>query len=569
MLNSEIGQARSKSITSLKDQPYQNLDAVPRSAVFTKTVIVNFILDLAGYTSNKALYDLKVMEPSFGAGNFLIEIVSRLLNSCRGQAHSKTLINKLADAVRAVELDSSLVCVTKARLLNLLLQHGFSQKSSEVLIDRWIIHGNFLLVPIETTFDFVLGNPPYVRHESISESEMLEYRRRFKTIYDRADLYIPFLERSLSLLNDDGKLGTICADRWMKNKYGGPIRSLISEEYHLEMYIDMTEVNAFEVEVSAYPAITVIGRSKGRKTRIAHNPEISEVSLKELTKAFHSKSKLRDTSPVIEMMNITNGTEPWLLGASEESAIVRRLESAFPAIEEVGCKIGIGVATGADKVFIIDNDSLDIEESRKIPLVTTRDIATGEVVWGGRVVINPYSDDGGLVELDDYPRLKKYFELHKDVIAARHCVRNTDHRWFRTIDRITPSLASREKLLIPDIRGGAHVVFESGNYYPHHNLYFVVSSEWNLRALQAVLLSSVTRLFVSSYSTKMRGGYFRYQAQYLRRLRLPKWSDVSDELRIELQLAAKSREVHLCDLAAFKLYSLSENEIAAIGGTGE
>ena len=268
------------------------------------------------------------------------------------------------------------------------------------------------------------------------------------------------------------------------------------------------------------------------------------------------------------MHDITDGTEPWLMGSSQESDLIRRLESTFPSIEEVGCKIGIGVATGADKVFICDS-ALDIEESRKVPIVTTRDISSGEVDWRGKVVINPYADDGGLVELSEYPRLKMYLELHKEVIAARHCVRKTTDKWFRTIDRIIPGLASRPKLLIPDIRGEAHVVFEDGQYYPHHNLYFVISDDWDLRALQAVFLSSVTKLFVSSYSTKMRGGYFRYQAQYLRRLRLPRWNDVSAELRSELKMAARSRNQKLCNLAASKLYALTENEIAAIGGIGE
>lgn len=65
--------------------------------------------------------------------------------------------------------------------------------------------------------------------------------------------------------------------------------------------------------------------------------------------------------------------------------------------------------------------------------------------------------------------------------------------------------------MIPDIKGEAHVVFEDGNLYPHHNLYFVTSDEWDLRALQAVLLSAVTRLFVATYSTRMRGGFLRFR----------------------------------------------------------
>ena len=154
---------------------------------------------------------------------------------------------------------------------------------------------------------------------------------------------------------------------------------------------------------------------------------------------------------------------------------------------------------------------------------------------------------------------------------GRHCAQKIPANWYRTIDRITPSLAVRPKLLIPDIKGEAHVVFENGalSLYPHHNLYYVVSDDWDLRALQAVLLSSLTRLFVATYSTKMRGGFLRFQAQYLRRIRLPRWADVSEALQTELSDAAIKRDLRACNRAVFKLYGLSQNERAIVGGNWE
>lgn len=58
--------------------------------------------------------------------------------------------------------------------------------------------------------------------------------------------------------------------------------------------------------------------------------------------------------------------------------------------------------------------------------------------------------------------------------------------WYRTIDRIYPALTCREKLPIPDIKGDASIVYEEGKLYPHHNLYFITSDEWDVHALQAV-----------------------------------------------------------------------------------
>jgi hypothetical protein len=93
--------------------------------------------------------------------------------------------------------------------------------------------GDFLLLPLEPNFTHVIGNPPYIRQELIPDVLIAEYRRRFKTIYDRADIYVPVIEQSLSLLAPGGRLGFICADRWFKNRYGGPLRRLVADKFHL------------------------------------------------------------------------------------------------------------------------------------------------------------------------------------------------------------------------------------------------------------------------------------------------------------------------------------------------
>lgn len=54
-----------------------------RGAVFTSEGAVTAILDLCRYTSDRPLFELKLLEPSFGNGDFLIPVLQRLLNSIR------------------------------------------------------------------------------------------------------------------------------------------------------------------------------------------------------------------------------------------------------------------------------------------------------------------------------------------------------------------------------------------------------------------------------------------------------------------------------------------------------
>lgn len=540
-----------------------------RGAIFTRSEVVDFILDLAGYTEDQPLHEKRLLEPSFGGGDFLLPIIQRLLSAWRAARPNGTEVDDLGDAIRAVELHHDTFRSTYAAVVALLKREGLSANAATALADRWLSQGDFLLAPLEGQFDFVVGNPPYVRPELIPAPLLAEYRSRYQTMYDRADIYIPFIERSLTALSAGGNLGFICADRWMKNRYGGPLRSLVAERFHLKVYVDMVDTPAFHSDVIAYPAITIISREGGGATRIAHRPSIDRATLTTLAGLLSAPTLPKDAGPVRELARVTNGAEPWLLESSDQMALIRRLEGAFPLLEEAGCKVGIGVATGADKAFIGDFESLNVEPDRKLPLVTTKDIMTGEVQWRGQGVINPFAESGGLVDLGEYPRLRRYLEARRDVIAGRHCAKKAPANWYRTIDRITPALAARPKLLIPDIKGESHIVFEGGELYPSHNLYYVTSDDWDLRALQAVLLSAVSRLFVATYSTKMRGGFLRFQAQYLRRIRIPRWADVPEPLRRELAEAAIKRDVQACNRAVFRLYGLSHEERSALGGNGE
>ncbi|MCL1840722.1 MAG: hypothetical protein FWF75_03080 [Propionibacteriaceae bacterium] len=124
-------------------------------------------------------------------------------------------------------------------------------------------------------------------------------------------------------------------------------------------------------------------------------------------------------------------------------------------------------------------------------------------------------------------------------MAARHTAKtDPDRRWYKTIDRITAALTWQPKLLIPDIRGdGDAIAYDDGTVYPHHNLYHITSDVWDLRALQALLRSGLAHLFVDAYAFKIGGGYLRFQAQYLRRIRIPRWDALTGDQQNELVTA--------------------------------
>ena len=195
----------------------------------------------------------------------------------------------------------------------------------------------------------------------------------------------------------------------------------------------MVGTAAFCSEVNAYPAITVMERrvsnQENKITRVFARPKIDRKALGRLAHEL-TKPKLTTSSDVREIDKIAADGAPWILENFDALALVRRLESRFPTIEEAGCKVGIGAATGADRAFIGDFEELDVEPSRKIPLVMTKDIIKGQVRWRGKGVINPFGDDGGLVRLENYPKLKCYLEEHSKQLAKRYIATKAPQNWY-------------------------------------------------------------------------------------------------------------------------------------------
>lgn len=532
-----------------------------RGAVFTRQPVVDFMLDLIGYTTDKPLWQQRLLEPSFGGGRFVFSAVDRLVAAWKASdaAGDATV---LRNAIRAVELDADTFEQQSVRLERHLVDRGLSFLEAEDLVARWLIHDDFLFAGLGGQFEYVIGNPPYVRQELVEPHLLAQYRANFRSMVGRADLYVAFIERSLRLLSPGGCFSFICADAWTKNDYGRALRMMVTSELHLQYYVDMYGVDAFEVPVGAYPSIAVIANEPNGPTRAALATGADKSYLDELTAALHAEEP--GLHSVVDIPMLVESTDPWLLGTLATVPIIRDLEARFPALVEAGCRVGIGVATGNDKVYIGPLDKLDVEDDRKLPLATNKDVPNGELVWTGKGVINPYKDDGSLVDLALYPRLAKHFEAHKEALLKRHTAKADTRRWYKTIDRITPSLTWEPKLFIPDIKGnGDAIAYDPGTLYPHHNLYFITSAQWNLRALQALLRSGVAHAFVEAYSVKIGGGYLRFQAQNLRRIRIPEWSSISADDQAEMTRAGETGRKLPNSLVA-RIYAISDEDAAIL-----
>lgn len=510
-----------------------NSNAKSLGQYFTKPEVVTLMLDLFDYVPNSKLFNLSILEPAAGDGVFLFSIVDRLFESFK--IHNAFLKNgslkgsvflAAKEAIVAVELDENTYRRLIHEVQNYLIEKGLDIQQSIDLSESWLVNSDFLFWNNDYSkkFDFVVGNPPYIRNESMLDELKKKYRSLFSTYYDRSDIYVPFIEHSLLMLKEKGICSFICTDRFIKNNYGRKLRNFITDSYQVNYFLDIHNSSPFEEDVSAYPCI--FGFSKSSVSVSTHFAKADQISKKEITalKNFVLFDKPHHSIITKTLDEWFKGEEPWVTDFDVKE-ILDVIKARFPTINDVNsidCKIGI--ATGATDLYVVDKELVDeygLEKELLIPLITKKHLTSEGVKWNGTYTIQTFKRNGDPIELDSYPNLQNYLLQFKERLTSRAFVKKAPHKWFCTKERVRIDEIEKPKIMWKDIGNSTKFFEEKGCYYPEHSLYYLLVDGYDSRLLKHVLNSFVSLAFVKAYSTSMRGDYFRFQKQNILQICVP------------------------------------------------
>ena len=498
-------------MTSCNDIYATRSNGIQHGDVFTKTCVVEYMLDIVGYTADKDLSHISIAEPSCGEGEFLMAILKRLKQS--SEQYLFDFNAAFRNCIFAADIDGRKILTCIKRIQNHYPElHNIGLN---VLVEDYLLHQHQLV-------DIIVGNPPYIRYEQIPQEVRSVYKKKFATFYYRADMYVLFFEHSLKQLKPNGKHCFICANRWLKNTYGIKLRQLIATHFHIRLIINLEGANAFNQQVLAYPAITLIENNRtATTTRLAYATDIYRLN--------HINTREVTSPQGQDWSNVFNTKDAY---------------SQLTHIEEQEFQIGIGVATGADGIFISKDIRGTVEGELLIPSINARDLRGNTLLWGGRFLINPYDKNGELIQLNRYPRAKAYLESHKDILAARHKARKNPLKWYATIDKITPELTTMPKILLPDISGNSYIFVDDGHFYPQHNIYYITGKSYNqLCLLAAILMSDFVRKQLDQLTNHMNGGYARWQSQYIKQLQIPNIDNIPTQTGNNLLYSYRARDI--------------------------
>lgn len=410
--------------------------------------------------------DQAVLDPGCGTGEFIDGIV-------RWCAQKRVALPR----VTGVESDPRHLPVLHEKYKRLANVH--------------IRHVDFL-VDDSTTYEFIVGNPPYVGITGLSEREKARYRERYATARGRFDLYMLFFEQALRNLAPGGRLVFITPEKYLYVETAGPLRELLAR-HHVEQ-IRLLPEDTFG-QLVTYPTITVLHKAAPADTQV----------------------RRRDGSLVA--MRTPPGKGSWLPlieGCPPEQAVT---------LGDVCLRISCGVATGADSVFVQPAHGLDPAlRSFAHPTIAGRQLQPEKPDLSHRfVMLIPYDARSRLLPLQRLGALSRYL-LRDDIrqrLLARTCVQRKP--WYAFHETPVLSDILRPKILCKDIGQTPHFwVDRVGNIVPRHSVYYLVPRDpAAIDVIVAYLRSPAAHQWLLQNCQRASKGFLRLQSRVLRRLPLP------------------------------------------------
>jgi adenine-specific DNA-methyltransferase len=463
-----------------------------RCGVYTQDSTAKSMLRRIGWTEHADLSRARLLDPCVGDGAFVVPAAENLIASLRRTATPLTR-ETLAGRILGVELHRPAFLEAREALRSALLRCRIDGSLAERALDDWLRNDDFLLRDFPgATFTHVVANPPYLRWGKLPPGLSASYRARLPGAWTSGDLSIAFIARMIELAADGGRLAILASDRWMYAAHAAKFR----EEWLPKVRVDGVEpVNPLEVfrtPVSTYPVIATLTR-----TDLGARPPAPK------------RQPADSTLP----------------------AIIDVWSSRFPPIVQAGCEIRVGPALGLEEAFV--GPALDVEHELLLPYLRPREIVGDRLAWEGDRVVSVHSPGRGLIDLRRHPRAARHLGRFRERLEGRACVnrKNGAERWYRTIDRVDRTLWSREKILLPEIFSVPRIALDQAGHIPAHSIYAIFSKSWPLAVLRDLLACGVLGAVMECIAPRIGGGCKRCYKRFLSRLPLPRWEELSDDLR--------------------------------------
>jgi hypothetical protein len=434
-------------------------------------------------------------------------------------------------------------------------------------------------------FDVVIGNPPYMRIQELKDFIDI-YKLLFKSAQTgNYDLYIPFVEKSIDLINGKGILNFILPHKFIIADFGKGLRTLLHQRKLIERIIHFGHELVFQ-EATTYTCLLFITK------QINSEIEYIEIKPDNLSQdQLFRKIKL-DSLPEIE---------PWNLTDNKTSEIISKLQRNPFRLNHLLDSIFSGIQTSADKIYTIvgyeENglvigtnkltlDEVKIEKGLLKPVIKGEDIKRYSSIKSDTFVLFPYHlTDGKALPMEEefikskFPFGYNYFKsFEKELRNRENGKMDSNDKWFLYNYPKNLFISNQYKFVSPDITYGMNVTIEDGNYCLKNGAYgIVLKNEFQQYEYQilAILNSKLIWYYLQATGNVLRGGYFRFNTKYIMPFPIPNLLKIKDSELIgivnkilEIKKSDSTTDTIALeaeiDQVIYKIYDLTEEEIQII-----
>ena len=591
---------------------------------------------------------LRVLDPACGSGSFLTGAYQYLLDwhlrqyrenpqryNNRIRHSTDGLILRieekrriLLDNIYGVDLDQNAVEVSKLSLLLKMLENerdtldieepllpdlsgnikwgnsliGSDFFSGEDLADLddeellrvkpfdWASGSGFGEIMAAGGFDAVIGNPPYVRQETLGKDFKDYAKRHFETYAGTADLYTYFIERGVKLLNENGLFGIIVANKWLRARYGKPLRQWLKKQAIREI-VDFGDLPVFQ-QATTYPCILTIGKGGTSDPFAAAQVDSLEFSnLREYTETRRY---------AVEQSLLDDGG--WSLARQEVQMLLRKLFDAGLSLEEyVNGKFHYGIKTGLNEAFVIDSatkDRLIAEHASSAeiikPFLAGRDIKRYIDPVVNRFVI--FTRRG--IDIEKFPAIKTYLAQYRNRLEPKPVGwqgvwqgrKPGSYMWYEIQDTVAYFDAfEKPKIIYPNICKRPEFTMDFAFRYTNQKCFIITVAD---KYLLGILNSQLMMFYFQTTIPKLRGDFYEPGFAFMRSfpIRAIDFDNPADKAMhdkmvalvermldlhrqagltvvqrglVEQRIEAVDREI---DELVYRLYGLSEAEVGIVEG---
>jgi adenine-specific DNA-methyltransferase len=455
--------------------------------IFTPSTIVTKMLDQLEYFGDN-IKTKSIFEPSFGGGAFLKQITERIFEYSESNHLTPDETISILNNVHGVEIDPKWHANTVKMLTDICKEHGIDYNWSN------LICGDTTTISINYKYDLCVGNPPFIRIHDLQEDERQRIQQHYQFGQGNTDLYVIFFELGIQSLKSDGKLCYITPNSFLKNSSQKQFRKYLSNGGFVKSITDYGIVPVFG-KIATYTAITLLDMSGGHK-------ETTYTMMKGIEK--------EDWTNTIKLSQL--GEKPWSAASSSDEKFLKEIAARKTKLSDL-CDIQYGLATNADKVYLVNKDDVKKFESGII-----RPVVKGSTLNFEQCIIFPYefNEKTKRYELipeekmkSKFPKTYQFLSANKTRLEIRDLEKGAVWYQYGRSQGIQNSDKCKfvVKHIVANIDNTCQTVRVDDNTLVYSGMFITMKNEENAELVRETLTSEEFCRYVKLVGKNMAGGY--------------------------------------------------------------